>query len=590
MILWNIAGLSALAAIPAIVLIHLFRRRFTPRPVSGLFLYGPPVKTIASGRTRQRILWYASLWAELFAVVCAAWYLCDPHLRSHMDARVMTVVLDNRWRMQAGTPGQTVADRVRSEIDQRLAELSVHDRATIIISGQPPRILCGPAARSEEARHLLSTWNPTDAWHELTPAIAFAQSLSGTPTQTIVVSDRVPDDKISNVDYLAFGQSASNSGIADVRWWRDGNGQRIMTRIYAHGNPAPRSLQLRQGDIVLAQQTVATPSANGDSTIIFPLAQDFAASSLTVALTGSDPLPYDDVVHVAQPTFPVLHIALRCDPALSSPLKKLLSLFSDTIIDAPSTTPHLIITDTAMTTATGTWVLRLQSLSDKAALGPFLMHRGHPVISGLDFTGVLWHGGAINQTENALPLIRAGDVTLFSEERIGRDRHWTCALDIKKSTVLSHPAWPSLLANVLATRRAALPGALTNTVLTTQITRVVLPVGSNTLSVVDASSKNASFTSDHDGVVLIPPCTVIGPLILSLDGTTPWLTLQVIPCDSRMGDLTQATQAIVTSPTQSQAAVERVRSPLDHFLPLIFFLLAAGSAWFFFTREEGRAP
>jgi hypothetical protein len=588
MILWNIVGLSALAAIPAILLIHLFRRRFTPRPVSGLFLYGPAVKTIASGRTKQRILWHASLWAELLAVLCAAWYLCDPHLRSDMDARVLTIVLDNRWRMQAGNPGQTVADRVRREMDKRLAELSVHDRATIIMSGQPPRILCGPAARSEEARHLLRSWNPTDAWHELTPAIVFAQSLSSTPTQIIVASDRVPDDKIANVDYVAFGQSASNSGIADVRWWRDGNGQRIMTRIYSHGNPAPRSLQLRQGETVLAQQAVA-PN-NGDSAMLFPLAHDFSASSLTVALTGSDPLSYDDVVHVAQPNFPALHIALRCDPALSSPLKKLFALFPDTLLDAPNSTPHLIITDKAMSAATGSWILRLESLSDKAALGPFLMHRGHPVISGLDFTGVLWHGGAVNVSENALPLIRAGDVTLFSEERMGRDRHWTCALDIKKSTVLSHPAWPSLLANVLATRRAALPGTLTNTVLTTQITRVVLPVGASTLSVRDAQGKMSTFMADHDGVVLIPPCSVIGTLTLSLDGTTPWLSVQVIPCDSRMGDLSQATQATITAPHETRAAVERVRSPLAHFLPLIFFLLAAGSAWFFFTREEGRAP
>jgi hypothetical protein len=44
-------GLLALLAIPAIVAIHLFRRRFPVRPVAGLFLWQIGRQTPEAGRT-----------------------------------------------------------------------------------------------------------------------------------------------------------------------------------------------------------------------------------------------------------------------------------------------------------------------------------------------------------------------------------------------------------------------------------------------------------------------------------------------------------------------------------------------------------
>jgi hypothetical protein len=53
MIFTSPLGLLALLAIPAIVAIHLFRRRFPPRPVAGLFLW-QAVTTDAAGRRKNQ--------------------------------------------------------------------------------------------------------------------------------------------------------------------------------------------------------------------------------------------------------------------------------------------------------------------------------------------------------------------------------------------------------------------------------------------------------------------------------------------------------------------------------------------------------
>ncbi|MFP5405628.1 MAG: hypothetical protein ACLGHY_04590, partial [Gammaproteobacteria bacterium] len=49
-------GLVALAGIPAIVAIHLFRRRFRPRPATALFLWAAPERVPSAGRRRHRLL------------------------------------------------------------------------------------------------------------------------------------------------------------------------------------------------------------------------------------------------------------------------------------------------------------------------------------------------------------------------------------------------------------------------------------------------------------------------------------------------------------------------------------------------------
>ena len=48
-------GLLALLGVPAVVALHLYRRRFQPQRVSALFLWGLADRTPLSGRTRERL-------------------------------------------------------------------------------------------------------------------------------------------------------------------------------------------------------------------------------------------------------------------------------------------------------------------------------------------------------------------------------------------------------------------------------------------------------------------------------------------------------------------------------------------------------
>ncbi|MBM3978468.1 MAG: hypothetical protein FJ299_15960 [Planctomycetes bacterium] len=99
-------GLLALLAVPAILALHLFRRRFQPRVVSALFLWAPDDHVVVAGRKREPLRQSVSLWSELLAAACLALALAGPRSCGQESAEHLVVVLDGSASMAAtGTDG-----------------------------------------------------------------------------------------------------------------------------------------------------------------------------------------------------------------------------------------------------------------------------------------------------------------------------------------------------------------------------------------------------------------------------------------------------------------------------------------------------
>ena len=105
-------GLLALVAVPAIVAIHLFRRRFPVRPVAGLFLWQIARKTPEGGGRIARLPITTSLLLECLAALALALILagarCSPAGISHH----LVVLLDDSASMAAvNAAGESARDR-----------------------------------------------------------------------------------------------------------------------------------------------------------------------------------------------------------------------------------------------------------------------------------------------------------------------------------------------------------------------------------------------------------------------------------------------------------------------------------------------
>jgi hypothetical protein len=191
-------------------------------------------------------------------------------------------------------------------------------------------------------------------------------------------------------------------------------------------------------------------------------------------------------------------------------------------------------------------------------------------------------------------------MVLLSEQRHGRERWLTLHADPLAGTMATHPLWPSLLANLIAARRAAVPGVVDRNRRADQSTTVVLPTGHDELVVSGpgpgngngngngnekSSSDVTRFFADADGVVLLPALATPGTWQLRLAAETGvWQTLNVLAIDERMGDFATATTRTSEPASSALVAVERQRSVAEKLLPLLLAAVAATLACWLWLR------
>src|SRR5687768_8613637 len=129
-------GLLALLAVPAIIAIHLYRRRFPRMAVAGTFLWGGETEVRDTGRTRDRLPLTATLLLELLAATLLALVLAQPRLGSTGRVPHLVVVLDDSASMGAerGEAG-SVRDAAVAEVEKRVGDLGRRAVITLVTTG-----------------------------------------------------------------------------------------------------------------------------------------------------------------------------------------------------------------------------------------------------------------------------------------------------------------------------------------------------------------------------------------------------------------------------------------------------------------------
>ena len=184
-------GLLALLAIPAIVAIHLFRRRFPVRPVAGLFLWQIVRQTPEGGGRIARLPITASLILECLAALALALILAGARLSSAAVSQHLVVLLDDSASMAAvNARGESARDRaVRRVLGETRSPRRRRRGSRSSPSGERPSVLLGPAALAVEARPRWTRWKPEAPHHSLALGLRLARELAGRTGRLMVVSD-----------------------------------------------------------------------------------------------------------------------------------------------------------------------------------------------------------------------------------------------------------------------------------------------------------------------------------------------------------------------------------------------------------------
>lgn len=469
----NPLGLLALLGVPAVIALHLFRRRFERRRVSALFLWEARTITTLSGRRREKLLRSPSFWAELLAALLLGLSFAGPRGCGSLEAKHLVVVLDGSASMSAlppGEAGRSFADEVRERLDAQIEDLSGGSRVTIVESGPRPRIAVGPAAFPEEARSRLDEYRPAAGAHDLAPAVALALQLAGAGAVTLYTDRFEPDRFPGQVGVVAVGRPLDN--LAITRATRllgseaEPEGERVLVTVTNFSpRERPVTVALLAGGVPLAAEELPI-EAGARRHFTFDLPPD--TPPVEAVLEGGDAFELDDLARLVPPPRRTLALASTLDgqelrflglASASAPLDRWTALVPRSTAASSPEVAHLAIAREPVG-GPETWCLVLAPPAGEALdlLGPFLLEKRHPLLSGVTLDGVVW-SAASEVALPGVPLVSAGDRPLLTEEHLGERRIFHANVDFQRSSLQLSPDWPILLDNLAELRRRELAGA-----------------------------------------------------------------------------------------------------------------------------------
>lgn len=469
-------GLLGLLAIPAVLALHYFRRRYRERRVAATFLFAPDQLRAAAGRNRSKLLRSASLLCELVAALLFAMWLSGLSFGATASMRHVVLVIDDSASMAAqDADAVSAADRVRKAVSALLADLPNDATCTIVRSGARPEILVGPRALARTVGGTLEEWRPWRPRHDLGVALDLGAELAGKWGELHFYTDRLESEFVpEHCAVHALGVPRANAAILAARRVWDGATEQLHVDVVGYadaGWSTSLGISLRGpgGDTAVAEQTLALePDAPRAITVELPA----AARALPVRITlAKDGLGLDDAFELQpQPSRTVL-VASVLDEAIGRALliDHVLAALPgvrrvETVAEA-----HLVIG----ADPTGRrHELRIEAVGAAdvrdAYVRPFMIERRDALCEGLTLDGVQWSAGRGEMT--GLPIAHAGDQPLITRSEPGRARLrvWL-NLDPSNSNFQSSPDWPVLLTNAVEHVRAYFPGASAPNVLVGEV-------------------------------------------------------------------------------------------------------------------------
>ena len=467
-------GLLALLAVPAIVTIHLFRRRHPVRPVAGLFLWQATQQSPHEGTRISRLPVTTSLLLECLAALALALILAGARVSTAGASPHLVVLLDDSASMAAvNARGESARDRAVRRVLSELDRLGGAARITVVRSGARPSVLSGPASLSIEARPVIEAWRPEAPHHSLALGIQLARELAGRTGRLMVLSDLPPaargEPSPDQALWVALGEPLDNVGVtsAERSLSLDESGGAILLTLGNYSaSPARRRLDVSAGGKSVVVRELDVPP--GVSSVTLPLPAGLPAVR---AALSDDALMRDNEVTLAEPRPRVVGVENllpegRGRDALAKALAALASVTS-------TQDGHLAFGAAAALAAPespGIWRVGfgrppaawLAPGETRDFIGSFVLEKRHPLLLGVTLGGVVWSGASPTVPGALHPLVSAGDQLLVGTPAAGSGRQAEPAilfnLDLDRTNLIRTPDWPILVSNLIEMRRHDLPG------------------------------------------------------------------------------------------------------------------------------------
>lgn len=476
-------GLFALVAIPAIVVVHLYHRRFPPLVVAGLHLWTSETRQNRAGRRREKLPLSASLIIELVAALLLAIVLGEPRFGKLANSVHLVAILDNSASMAGKPPGDgavSFRDAAIQEIDRHVASLPRGSVVTLIVTGNRPAMLAGPAVAWRDAKPRLDDWRPQAPRHSFEPAWDLGLQLVEQSGRLLFLTDKLPEETGAagpalegsslpdRMECVSVGRRLDNLAISAARWSFDAASGRghVFIRVQNHSaRPTNFEVLCRSG-----RRSIFRRPGNlaGQAAASFEAEVPGGLGRLTVELAAADDgLALDNRVELIEPGVRTVTAAISLPQAEAARhVRKVLDALPDVQYGEPASAQLAFAPAGAVPESNvRRWWAGIGPISTNETdletardlIGPYTIDKRQPLLDGVVLSGVVW-GGVQPVAYDVTPLVSAGNTPLLSRLNGTRTVGFLFNVDLSRSNLAESPDWPILLANLIELRRDALPG------------------------------------------------------------------------------------------------------------------------------------
>lgn len=511
----NPLGLLALIAVPAVVGLHLYRRRFRTQTVSALFLWEAAPVSSSVGRRRTPLRRNPSFWIELALAALVALAIAGPRGFGATEVPHVVVVLDGSASMAAvgggSEPGNGAGEAVGSEgpeggvrprvmafLEGELARRPNNSRVTILESGERPKLLYGPRGPAQGVSAELSKWTPVAGEHDFGPALDWATGLadggevlfitdtpetSGSPASfgqgsglgsgpqgVRAIALGLPLGNVAILDAVRVGVPSSAGPGGEGGASRRGDTEAVYLTLANFGGRPRRVRCVVEGEGRELASSVVTLAGGESTEVRLESPADPTPWTAGLEFDGEDALEFDNRVHLVRgaPTQVAVHgvgereffedLGLAAPDGGDGKLDRLLVAFPDLVEVDRIEEADWVITDRGLDGAPVAQLRIEASGPDRVDLiGPFLTDARDPWVRGLRLGGVVWSHGT-GEPLPGRPLVMVDQRPLVTVEGDGAGTVVRMDYDPSRSTLSRVADWPLFLGNQLENVRAQLPG------------------------------------------------------------------------------------------------------------------------------------
>jgi aerotolerance regulator-like protein/VWA domain-containing protein len=463
-------GLLTLLAIPAIIIIHLFRRRFPPRRVAGLFLWRSVRVVPESGGKRTKLPVTRSLILECLGALALALIIAGARMRPDAINEHLVILLDDSISMTASNArGESARDRAVKRALTEMSKLRANSRVSLIESGERPGLLLGPAALAIEAPEALKKWSPQAPHHSYALGLRLARELAGSTGRVMVLSDAPPElpgrQEVEGVLWVAVGEPMPNVAITAAQRTvspEQGTAAVSLTLENFSDTTAHRTLRIMAGSTEALSREIDVPS--GPVSLNLPLTTGLPAVQVQLS---HDALKLDDEAILVEPHSRIVGIENRLpDGRGHEALAKAISVLSGVTQAQNADLVFEAAGEIHKSGSSSQWHVGFGRPSSeilapgepKDFVGPFIPEKRHALLDGITLAGVVWAGASPLAVGKVHPLVSAGDQPLIAVLGDNAEKHFFFNLDLNRTNLIRAPDWPILISNLVEMRRKELQG------------------------------------------------------------------------------------------------------------------------------------